>query len=368
MKRIALQGEDDLIVAVVEYANRHGLDWTFPLVCDMGTVITKDELNKYQIDAAMGFSMEIDTLPYVNMGANKLDKFLYSVINDNIAIGELAAEHLLSLGLKHFHFVTYFSRPNEKVRFTGFSERLSKSGLSCSYNLIESEEKHLFIKGLSVDPFSYFPFLKDLTEPCGVMCINDKCAYALITACQMLNISVPNELCVIGVNNRLPYTKLSRPELTSIEIDLQQRGFSAAELLHKLIQGEKTAQKIQYIKPAGIIQRGSTYRLAVECSEVAEALNFIASHTAEGINVTDVSNRCHLSRRSLELKFKEHLDYTIFDAIANQRLRLVKELLKTTKLKLSEVALKSGYPNTNRMQTAIKSDTKMTAKQFRILG
>ena len=58
-------------------------------------------------------------------------------------------------------------------------------------------------------------------------------------ACEYSKIAVPEELCVVGIDNEELIQYLSRVSLSSVEQGTREIGYQAAKLLHKLLNGQK---------------------------------------------------------------------------------------------------------------------------------
>jgi AraC-like DNA-binding protein len=82
---------------------------------------------------------------------------------------------------------------------------------------------------------------------------------------------------------------------------------------------------------------------------VARAVNFIWNSTHGALTVEDVVASARLTRRSLERRFQAALGHTIYDEIIRCRIERAKRLLEDTSLPVKQVALRVGFPNSDRM-------------------
>jgi LacI family transcriptional regulator len=99
--------------------------------------------------------------------------------------------------------------------------------------------------------------------------------------------------------------------------------------------------------------------------EVARALRFIRNHANEFIDVTNVLDVVPVSRRWLEMKFKDEVGHGIYQEIRRVHIERARELLKTTDWPISRIAKECGFNNTERFEFAFQKLMKMSATEFR---
>ncbi|NKY22287.1 LacI family transcriptional regulator [Cellulomonas denverensis] len=91
----------------------------------------------------------------------------------------------------------------------------------------------------------------------AVVAASDTQAYGVLHAMQGLGVPIPGELALAGFDN-LPYSALTQPGLTSVELPSHQLGLAAAGHLRALIEGRAPAAPDML--PAHLVVRGSTAR------------------------------------------------------------------------------------------------------------
>ena len=64
----------------------------------------------------------------------------------------------------------------------------------------------------------------------GVMTCNDDRGLQLLDACRRINVLVPEEVAVIGVDNDEIICNLSNPNLSSVDVNTYNIGYEAAAL------------------------------------------------------------------------------------------------------------------------------------------
>lgn len=72
-------------------------------------------------------------------------------------------------------------------------------------------------------------------------------------------------------------------------------------------------------------------------------IDFINSHYSEKITLDSISKSCNISVSHLTRLFKASTGYTIVEYTNNLRIKKAAELIKSTDLSISEIALKTGF-------------------------
>ena len=163
---------------------------------------------------------------------------------------------------------------------------------------------------------------------------------------------MPEEVAVLGVDDDRLLCDLCSPPLSSIVPDAPQAGYVAAELLDRMLRGEKVSADEHRVPPRGVAARQSTDVLAVDDRAVATAVRFIRERACDDIRVDDVLARVPLSRRVLESRFYKLLGRTPHDEILRIKLERVKQLLAETDLKL--VADRAGFRHVEYLSVVFK--------------
>ena len=91
----------------------------------------------------------------------------------------------------------------------------------------------------------------------GIVCGSDQIARGVLDAIRDRGRTVPDDIAVIGYDNWEVLTTNSRPELTSIDANLQLLGRTAALRLFDAIEGEDIGSGTHHL-PVRLVIRGST--------------------------------------------------------------------------------------------------------------
>ena len=175
---------------------------------------------------------------------------------DNEAAAKMGASYLIEQGhqkIVHFAGPEYSMHSEERTR--GVREAFSESPLAFHDDLIVSAGDSLR-DGYEVGK-AYFRNREGAERPTGVICYNDLVAIGLMRALRELDISVPDEVSIIGCDD-IEFAKYVSVPLTSIQIPKFEMGHRAAEILVRNIESEQTSDLEQVHLESEIIERAST--------------------------------------------------------------------------------------------------------------
>jgi LacI family transcriptional regulator len=187
----------------------------------------------------------------------------------------------------------------------------------------------------------------------------------VLDACRRAGVAVPDEVAVVGVDNDGLLCELSDPPLSSVEPDARRTGYTAAEILDRLMRGRRVPILSHRIPPVGVVTRQSSDTMAVGDADVAEAVRFIRENACSGISVKDVLQRVPLSRRALETRFVKAVGRTPHAEVERVRLERAKHLLLATELPVYEVARRTGFRYQEYLSVAFRRYAGVSPTQFR---
>lgn len=256
------------------------------------------------------------------------------IIADARAIVEMALDHLFESQLEHFGYVRDgYNRSWSVRREKAMVEILKSKNRDCHIYLpLESgfsswkrEHKHLT------------SWLVALPKPIGLLASSDYCAQQILDACRNADISIPNEIAVLGVDNDSLVASIADPPLSSVALNTELAGYEAAHHLTRMICGKAYDTTVK-ISPIGIIKRQSTDVLHTSDPVVRAVLNIIRDKADENMSVSKIASQIDISRRRMEIRFKNALGRTIRQEIERRKMEQVKQVLHETDLSLAEIA------------------------------
>jgi LacI family transcriptional regulator len=131
----------------------------------------------------------------------------------------------------------------------------------------------------------------------------------------------------------------------------------AAELLDRLMAGQRLLPKAHLIPPIRVVARRSTDVLAIKDADLSAAIRFIREHACDGISVAQVLESVPLSRRSLETRFQKLLGRTPHDEIVRVQIERAKQLLAQSELSLKAIAARLGFRHSEYLNVVFRRAT-----------
>lgn len=283
---------------------------------------------------------------------------------DNVGMGHLGAEHLLERGFRNLAFCGFKNNGWSCERRDGFLEASRLAGAQCSVYDVDypGDLTPLWDEEQTTELCAW---LKQLPKPIGIMACIDLRALQVMSAAHMAGLLVPEELALLGANNDATRCDLSYPSLSSVSPNPFQSGYLAAELLDRMMRGEKLRDIDLRIDPLGVVTRQSTDLLAIDDASMAAALAFIRENACKGIGVDDVVKRASASRSLLEKKFRQHLGRSPHAEIRRVQVAKIKQLLFETDFPLKKIAELTGFEHVEYMCVLFKRSTSQSPGEYR---
>jgi len=326
--------------------------------------VNLDQISPEHVDGLIGFinTPELEEavvatgVPTVNTSNRFADSKLPRVGHDEQAIGRLGAEHLLACGFSHFGFVSWADAWFSQQRAEAFAGIIERAGHKC-HILSDVHPGRRSIEVLRA-------WMKALPKPVAVMSYADVFGTEIIRIAHELGLAVPQDMAVLSVGNEWLATMMSRPPLSSIDIDAEQVGYRAAQLLDELM-ADQAADWPRWVEPIGVAERRSTQIVSHDDPLITAAMSFIRDHCTRGIDVTDLLNEFEVSRTTLETRLKRATGLTPHAAICRARIDRAKHLLSSSEDNLGQIARACGFDRQDQFCHVFKRITGVTPGRFR---
>lgn len=284
---------------------------------------------------------------------------------DHVAVGRMAAEHFLERGYKTFGYFGSATVRYSRLREDSFRQTIAAAGCEVSACHVDYAPRLPVRTSWKTVNRQIRQWLKDLHKPVAVLAANDVPARDLASMCHHLELRIPDDVAVLGVDDDDLECQLSFPPLSSVAIPAERIGYEAARILERMLAGQPVSREPLFLPPIRVVPRQSTSALAVEDPLVAAAMHFIRRHVSERMNVARIAKELAARRRALEQKFHACLGVSVLTEIHRARVNEAKELLDATDLKISQIARRSGFSTPQRLAAVFRRLAGMTPNAYR---
>ena len=298
--------------------------------------------------------------PIVNVSGADLAG-IPAVRPDNVAVGRLAAEHLLERGHRRLAYFGLARTQFARARRLGVRLAARQAGVPL----------HVFSAFGQSSPdwdrydAAHRAWLGGLPKPIGVVASSDQQARVLLESIFSTDIRVPQEVAIVGVDNDEMHTMMTAPPLSSVELPLERIGYEAARLLEAMMNGAAAPSRPIELPPVGVALRASSDLVAIADPEIAAALSYIAANAHRPLTVEEVLGQVMCSRRSLETRFRAVMGRTPLEEIRRTHIEQAKNLLSHTSLPMPEVAAQSGFTSAPSLSAIFRKETGMPPTAWR---
>lgn len=302
-------------------------------------------------------------LPVVDVSAERDASEFPRVSVDNAAVARLAAEHLAARGFRNFAYFGDAQFLWSRERGREFRRRAAESGRSGAEFAVRTRGVR---PGSDAEIRAMADWLVDQPRPLGVFACYDGRARHVLEACQLRGWAVPDEIAVLGVDNDEVLCELCTPPLSSVQPNARRTGFEAAELLSRMMRGEKPGRLTRRVEPVRVVERQSTDTVAVADVKVAAAVRFIREQVGDGIDVGDVLRAVPMSRTLLERKFQAALGRSPHREILQQRIARARHLLAESEVSIAVVAELAGFGDASYLSVVFRRETGESPRAYRL--
>lgn len=316
-------------------------------------------------------------VPVVNVSNSLRRPRLPVVTQDDVAVGRLAAEHLRACGCRAFGFWGQAEASYSEERLAGFRAVVGAE-------VAVSAEPWTQVPGATTALFGRMKaWLAKQARPLGVFAVLDTYALLLVRAARDLGWRVPEDVAVLGAGNEDFWVEFDSVPLSSVRLPARQIGHEAAVLLERLMRRAartgkagsgaragravvaRAAENGVRLAGAEIVARRSTDVIYAEDEAVGRAVRFIREHAVENPYVRDVAKAAGVSVVALQTRFREALGRTVLEEIQRVRVERAQAWLAETELKMSAVAERCGFPNSQRFSVVFRQIAGMAPGAYR---
>jgi LacI family transcriptional regulator len=177
---------------------------------------------------------------------------------DDRAAGNMAIQHLVSVGCRRIAHIRGRETSTAKSRFDGYREALERNGIQYDERLVisrtnvDTDSTHQGAEAMRI-------LLKQTPRPDGVFCFNDPLAVGAMKEIEAAGLRIPDDIALIGCG-KLHYDDSLRVPLSSIDQHSRRMGEQAGELVLALLDSKQKAPPRSHILSPKLVVRASTSR------------------------------------------------------------------------------------------------------------
>ena len=164
-----------------------------------------------------------------------------SVVPDDHYGATLAVQHLIKLDHHRIAYIDGLAGwHSARTRYKGYCDELARNGIAYDAQLVRSGDREFESGYAALGELLALP-----DRPTAVFAANDLMALGAIYASQDAGLRVPDDMAVVGYDNR-DFTKIFRPQITTVSMPVYEMGRTAAELLlRQIAQGIGETEEVK---------------------------------------------------------------------------------------------------------------------------
>jgi LacI family transcriptional regulator len=207
-------------------------------------------------------ALDMGSVPLVYLHQYTEEVPIASVVPDDRGGAELGAAHLLAAGCERIGFIN--GPPDYEVthlRAEGYQRAIERAGIAYDPSVVRAGRwapgANSTADTNESSGYQLTHELMALSEPPdGILCAADTLAAGALDALHELRIKVPQEVRVVGFDNR-PFAANQRPPLTTVALPLYEMGKQAGELLLAAIQGHAIEPSVHRVACQLVVRQSS---------------------------------------------------------------------------------------------------------------
>lgn len=289
-------------------------------------------------------------------------KEIPNITSDYIRTGRIAADFFLKKGFRNFGFYGYRNVCWSEERCEGFCGRLREKGVKSPI--------HIHTIGHLEDFWLYGPenlneWLRNLPKPAAVFACDDTQASNLIETCRMTGIKVPEEIAVLGTDNDETTCALTAPKLSSINLNVRKGGYEAAALIDRMVREKIYEADDILIEATSVVERMSTAIYPSDNPYIVKILKYISQNITSKITIDDLLRQVPMSRRLLEIRFRQDTGQSIHQYITSMRMNLFAQKLLASDEPIADVASRLGLNDTRNLSRIFRQAKGCSPMEYR---
>ena len=283
-----------------------------------------------------------------------------SVDIDDVAIGRLAAEHLLARGYRNFAFVGRSDAHYAMQRLEGFQSVVGDVAVYWE----EFRDWRQYDEYWRDPDEDMVGWLSQQALPLGIFTAHDPTGRHVLEAAAQAGLEVPFSVGVISANDDETVCEMARPALSSIRLPWRRLAAEVVQMIEAIWAGKSPVSPV-LVQPLDIVARGSTSYEAVGDPLVRQAMGILVERISTILTVEEWALKTGVSRRVMERRFQLSLGRSPLAVIQHERVELAKKLLATTELPVAIIAERCGFQSNERLTVNFRDAVGIPPAKYR---
>lgn len=316
---------------------------------------------------------------FVNCAAAPPGRSFARIPIDNEAIGRAAFDELSSCRPAAYAVVDFrLAQGNwPDLRVKAFKAAVAKAGAkNFSFSF-----KHPMDDDIAGETGRLAEWLAHLPRRTAVFAVNDQTSADVVEAARMARLRIPQDLALLGVDNNPAICDVSKPTLSSIQVDFENAGFLAAKMLDNFLATKDSKKSKGFensasfvagkmktevsVGPLLAVRRESTRGHGRREPNILAAVELIRRKACDGLTAAQLISHFPGSRWLFELRFREAMGHSVLDEILHVRLEKACTLLAATDTSIDAIADFCGFGSGRALRDHFRSHMKMSMREFR---
>lgn len=219
-----------------------------------GLIIEPTKSNLYNPNIAYYLSFKEQDVPFTMINAFYEELEVPFFCLDDVQSSYLATKELISKGHTQIGIIAKMDDLQGKYRMKGYIKALGEAKLRFHPEQVLSFDTETK-QDLSINLKKFLSDNRDVLT--AIVCYNDEVGLEVVNVCRQLELSVPDDLSIIGQDNSY-IAKNANIKLTTLTHPQEQMGRDAADWVIKKLQGKKDLKDNTYYQP--VLIEGETVR------------------------------------------------------------------------------------------------------------
>lgn len=276
------------------------------------------------------------------------------------------ARHLMELGHVNHAFYSLVTRDEVCSMRKAFVSELAQAGLTAHHLDFEAVHGDAALEVPRSERLRWLAAaLSALKKPLAVMGDDDRRALELMAACELAGLRVPEDVAIVGCENRNIEGLMAPVPLSSVDTNWRRVGREAAVMLDQGMAGKVLTLQHIKVPPRGVVARASTATFVTDSQGITRALLHIREHFPQAIRLQDLARMAGMAERQFRDEFKRLVGRGPRAEIHRARLAFASRLLRDTDLKLDAIAVESGLGTARKLCEIFAEVHQMTPTAWR---